>query len=55
MPKDSTRLSISGCARGRVFTVGRNPEHEMRGTELKEGRKLRLEGPKQVLADWEKK
>ena len=28
MPKDSTRLSISGCARGRVFTVGRDPEHE---------------------------
>lgn len=44
-------MSISGCARGRVFTVGRNPEHELRGTELKEGRKLRLEGPKQVLAD----
>jgi hypothetical protein len=34
-----------------VFTVARSPEHELRGTELQEGRKIRLEGPKQVLAD----
>jgi hypothetical protein len=51
VPKDSARLSISGCAHGRVFTVGRSPEHELRGTELQEGRKIRLEGPKQILAD----
>lgn len=51
VPKDSARLSISGCARGRVFTVARSPEHELRGTELQEGRKLRLEGPKQILAE----
>jgi hypothetical protein len=51
VPKDSTRLSISGCARGRVFTVGRDPEHEGRGFELAEGMKLRLEGNKKVLGD----
>jgi hypothetical protein len=38
-----------GCARGRVFTVGRNPDGERSGTELQEGRKLRLEGAKTVL------
>jgi len=50
VPKDSTRLSISGCARGRVFTVGRDPEHE--STFVMElGTKVRLEGDKKVLAD----
>ena len=51
MPKDSTRLSISGCARGRVFTVGRDPEHEVERFVLELGMKLRLEGDKKVLAD----
>jgi len=44
-------LSIAGCARGRVFTVGRDPEHESRGIQLEEGMKIRLEGQKQPLAD----
>ena len=48
VPKDSTRLSISGCARGRVFTVDRSPEHEWKGV-LDVGMKLRLEGPKKLL------
>jgi hypothetical protein len=47
-------LSISGCARGRVFTVGRDPTHEASTFELAEGMKLRLEGSKQVLADIKK-
>ena len=51
VPKDSTRLSIAGCARGRAFTVGRDPNHESRGFELEEGMKLRLEGQKKVLEE----
>jgi hypothetical protein len=51
VPKDSARLSISGCARGRVFTVGRDPGHETRGVQLEEGMKIRLEGDKKVLSD----
>jgi len=47
-------LSISGCARGRVFTVGRDPTHESSGIELAEGMKIRLEGQKSVLADIKK-
>jgi hypothetical protein len=54
VPKDSTRLSIAGCAHGRVFTVGRDPNHESRGYELEEGMKLRLEGPKDVLNEIKK-
>lgn len=41
-------MSISGCARGRVFTVLRSPEHEWKGV-LEEGMKLRLEGQKKIL------
>lgn len=50
MPKDSIRLSIAGCARGRVFTVDRNPEHELGSTTVLEfGSKIRLQGPKKLL------
>ena len=50
VPKDSMRLSISGCARGRVFTVDRNPEHELGGLPTIEyGTKVRLEGQKKIL------
>jgi hypothetical protein len=37
-----------------VFTVGRDPGHETRGFELEEGRKIRLEGSKPVLAEIKK-
>ena len=51
VPKDSMRLSISGCARGRVFTVDRNPEHEVGTTVIEYGTKARLEGPKKLLEE----
>lgn len=44
-------MSIAGCARGRVFTVGRDPEHEARGFRLEEGMKIRLEGQKKLLEE----
>ena len=53
VPKDSTRLSISGCANGRVFTVGRDPEHES-SFVMALGTKVRLEGDKKVLAEVKK-
>jgi hypothetical protein len=43
------RLSISGCARGRVFTVDRNPEHEVGAPTIDYGTKVRLEGQKKLL------
>ena len=53
VPKDSTRLSISGCAHGRVFTVARDPEHEA-FSPVEIGTKVRLEGDKKVLAEVKK-
>jgi hypothetical protein len=49
VPKDSTRLSAAGCARGRLFIVDVNPEHESRSIDLQPGSRLRLEGPKKLL------
>ena len=43
------RLSISGCARGRVFTVGRNPEHEVSSPTIEYGTKVRLEGQRKMF------
>lgn len=54
MPRDSARLSTSGCARGRLFIVRRSPDHETRGVELQEGRRLRLDGDKEALASIKK-
>lgn len=51
VPKDSTRLSVSGCANGRAFTVGRDPTNESHAFELAEGMKLRLEGQKKVMGE----
>jgi hypothetical protein len=49
VPKDSVRVSVPGCADGRLFIVDISPEHEMRATDLKPGRRLRLSGPKKLL------
>ena len=43
------RLSISGCARGRVVTVDRNPDHDVARPAIEYGTKVRLEGPKKLL------
>lgn len=49
VPKDSTRVSVPGCAYDRLFIVDVGPEHEMPRTDLKPGRRLRLSGPKKLL------
>lgn len=51
IPKDSTRLTVPGCAYDRLFLVDISPEHEMPRTDLKPGRRLRLSGPKKLLAE----
>jgi hypothetical protein len=53
VPKDSARLAIPGCARGRTFIVSERPEHEpMRSSaDVEPGRRFRLNGPKKVLND----
>ncbi len=51
VPRDSTRLSVPGCAYDRLFIVDISPEHEMPRTDLKPGRRLRLSGPKKLLEE----
>ena len=49
VPKDSERISIPGCARGRTFIVGEGPEHEPVRADIRPGRRFRLSGPKKTL------
>lgn len=51
VPRDSTRLSVPGCAYDRLFIVDVSPEHEMPRTDMKPGRRLRLSGPKKLLEE----
>jgi len=51
VPKDSTRVSIPGCAHNRAFIVARPREGEPVRSDIKEGRRFRLSGPKDVLAE----
>lgn len=51
VPRDSLRLSVPGCADGRLFIVDVSPEHEMGRTDMKPGRRLRLSGDKKLLGE----
>jgi hypothetical protein len=54
VPKDSARISIPGCARDRVFIVGRAPGHEPVRSDIAPGRRFRLNGKKPLLQDIKK-
>ena len=51
VPKDSERLSLRGCAKGRTFIVAPRSEHEPIRSDVEPGRRFRLSGPKKVLDD----
>lgn len=51
VPKDSVRVSIPGCARGRIFTAYPPTEDRPAGTAVPEGTHLRMNGPKAVMAE----
>jgi hypothetical protein len=51
VPKDSERLSLRGCARGRTFIVAPRSEHEPVRSDVEPGRRFRLSGPKKILDD----
>ena len=55
VPKDSTRLVLQGCARGRTFIVGPRTEHAPGNLEIEPGRRFRLNGPKEVLQEIRKR
>jgi hypothetical protein len=50
VPKDSARVTLQGCAKGRTFTVGPRSEHESANIDIAPGRRFQLNGPKKVLA-----
>ena len=51
VPKDSVRVFVPGCAKGRVFTAGARTEDEPSGAPIPEGMHLRMSGPKQMLSE----
>ena len=51
VPKDSTRITVPGCANGRTFIVAAREGHEPTSGDLAPGRRFRLSGPKDILKD----
>ena len=51
VPKDSMRVYLTGCTKGRVFTAGPRMEDPPSNAEIREGTHLRMNGPKKVMED----
>jgi hypothetical protein len=51
VPKDSVRVFVPGCAKGAMFTAGRRTEDQPGGAAVPEGTRLRMSGPKKLLAE----
>jgi hypothetical protein len=54
VPKDSLRLSIPGCAKDRRFIVAERPGHEPVRSDIRSGRRFRLNGKKDLLNEIKK-
>jgi hypothetical protein len=52
VPKDSVRVFVPGCSKGRVFTAGPRTEDQA-GSPIPEGMHLRMSGPKKIMAEIE--
>ena len=51
VPKDSVRVYLTGCAKGRVFTAGPRMEDPPSNAEVREGTHLRMNGPKKLMEE----
>lgn len=51
VPKDSKRVSVPGCTKGYVFTVGRRTADEPGSADLPEGLHLRMNGAKKMMSE----
>ncbi|HZR27129.1 MAG TPA: hypothetical protein VFA59_26275, partial [Vicinamibacterales bacterium] len=50
VPKDSARVSIPGCTRGYIFTVGARAANEAGSNyDIPEGMHLRMNGPRKLI------
>ncbi|MGH9255271.1 MAG: hypothetical protein ACRD3C_11970 [Vicinamibacterales bacterium] len=55
VPSDSTRITVPGCAKDRLFVVGEPEGRETTATGIAAGRRFRLSGPRSVLDDIRKR
>lgn len=55
VPKDSARITIPGCAKGRTFIIAAREGHEPASAELQPGRRFRLSGKRDILDDIRKR
>src|ERR1700751_5204714 len=52
VPKDSERVSIPGCTKGYIFTVGSRSANEAGSNfDIPEGMHLRMNGPGKLMAE----
>jgi hypothetical protein len=51
VPKDSVRVSVSGCTKGYVFTAGRRSIDEPTRANIPEGMHLRMNGKKDLIKE----
>jgi hypothetical protein len=51
VPKDSVRVSVSGCTKGYIFTAGRRTVDEATRGNIPEGMHLRMNGPKAMIKE----
>lgn len=51
VPKDSTRVTISGCTKGYIFTAGPRTEDQPGRFDIPEGLHIRMNGPKKTMAE----
>jgi hypothetical protein len=55
VPKDSSLVTLRGCANGRTFIVAPRTEDQPGTLEIEPGRRLRLNGPGKVLDEIKKR
>jgi hypothetical protein len=55
VPKDSSRITVTGCTKGRTFIVTAREGHEPTSGELAPGRRFRLSGDKDMLKEIEQR
>ena len=53
VPRDSERLTLPGCAKGRTFITASTAEHEAIRSGVPEGRRFRMAGPGKLLKEIE--
>lgn len=51
VPKDSIRVAIPGCSKNAMFTAGAAAVDRPAGTLVPEGTRLRMNGPKKLMAE----